>query len=298
MRQALGGKAEGLGVELVEHNNGLAVHSVMPNSPAEKNGIKPKDIILSVNGTELKNLDAEEAANLLIADEGEELTLLIRRKKCEDKIYKIKIEVFEENPVLLNPVVKRERIPQEILYTRIDTFANRNVAQYFHDIIKASTDKKGLIIDLRGNTGGYVDRAATIGNMFLKNTLIVKTIDRNGVESCINANEHLLTDIPIVILVDCESASAIEILAAAMKENERALIVGTTTFGKGIVQKIEDLPNGAGLNFTTKKYLTPKNNDIHKKGVEPDYKVHITLLDCILGKDSQLRFAIKLLSKE
>ena len=132
MRQALGGKAEGLGVELVEHNNGLAVHSVMPNSPAEKNGIKPKDIILSVNGTELKNLDAEEAANLLIADEGEELTLLIRRKKCEDKIYKIKIEVFEENPVLLNPVVKRERIPQEILYIRIDTVANRNVAQYFH----------------------------------------------------------------------------------------------------------------------------------------------------------------------
>ena len=94
MRQALSGKAEGLGVELVEHNNGLAVHSVMQNSPAEKNGLKPKDIILSVNGTELKDLDADEAANLLIADEGAELTLLIRRKKCEDKIYKIKIEAF------------------------------------------------------------------------------------------------------------------------------------------------------------------------------------------------------------
>ncbi len=107
-----------------------------------------------------------------------------------------------------------------------------------------------------------------------------------------------MTDIPLVVIIDETSASASEIFAAAMQDNDRAKLVGKTSFGKGIVQKFEKLPNDAGLNFTVKKYLTPNGNDIHKKGVQPDYTVKNSILDKILNKDSQLEFAIDLLQNQ
>ena len=148
---------------------------------------------------------------------------------------------------------------------------------------------------MRENGGGYVDRAATLANMFLQNKVIVTTIDRFGKAETVNANEHILTEVPIVVLINENSASASEIFAGAMQDNKRAKIVGTTSYGKGIVQRIDSLSNGAGLNFTVKKYLTPNGNSIHKKGITPDYTVKMRASDYILHRDSQLRYAIELL---
>lgn len=295
---SLSGKTEGIGFYLSEHKKGFKIEEINPNSPAEKCGLKVGDIILSIDNNIIKDTDTNSAMELLSKEEGETVSLVIKRKKENDKTYNVKVEKYDINPVSLTPIAKRVKIPENIMYAKIDSFANKQSAQYFYDAYKKLPTVKGIIIDLRENSGGYVDRAATIANMFLKNKTIVTTIDRNNKIEEIKANEHLLTDAPIVVLINSGSASASEIFAATMKDNKRAKIVGTTSFGKGIVQRVDSLPNGAGLNFTVKKYLTPNGDNIHKKGVEPDYHVEMKLLDYILNKDSQLLFAIELLNNQ
>ena len=295
LNTSLAGKSEGFGFSIYKHRKGFKIESVEPNSPASNVGLKADDIMLALNGQSLKKVDIDTFAQMLDKSDDKDLSILVKRKGEKDKIYTLKIEKYDTNSIFLKPLATKEIIPEDILYTRIETFANKQIAHQFHDIFKKTENVKGIIIDLRENGGGYVDRAATLANMFLQNKVIVTTIDRFGKAETVNANEHILTEVPIVVLINENSASASEIFAGAMQDNKRAKIVGTTSYGKGIVQRIDSLSNGAGLNFTVKKYLTPNGNSIHKKGITPDYTVKMRASDYILHRDSQLRYAIELL---
>ena len=198
---------------------------------------------------------------------------------------------------LISPIENIE-IPKNIRYIRIKSFSNRNTSMNFYKITKKSKKHDGYIIDVRWNGGGMVKMAAEIANMFLKDTIIVSTKDRFGDLISYPAGSITLPDKPIVILVNEHSASASEIFAAAFQENDRATIIGKTTFGKGIVQQFDKLPQGYGINYTLFQYLTPKGNFIHKKGVVPDIEIDITKEDFDNRIDPQLRKAIEVLTEE
>ena len=166
------------------------------------------------------------------------------------------------------------------------------------EALENTSDTKGLIIDLRGNTGGLLSNAVFIANLFIANGRLVSIVGRNGYRYDVIAKDtNLNINKPVVLLVDQTSASATEIFAGAMKDYHKAKLVGTKTYGKGMVQKIIPMPNETGLNLTIAKYLTPRGSDINKRGIAPDIKVHFTKSDVDTGTDAQLESAKDLLSK-
>ena len=157
---------------------------------------------------------------------------------------------------------------------------------------------KGYIIDLRGNTGGLLSNAIFVANQFMEQGDIVLIVNRNGMRNNIAAkyNPEAIKE-PVVVLINPMSASASEILSGALKDNKRAVLVGETTFGKGLVQRIYSMPNSMGMNLTISRYLTPSGTDIHKKGIKPDYEVKMTFKNYKESNDIQLKKALDVIKK-
>ena len=156
---------------------------------------------------------------------------------------------------------------------------------------------KGFILDLRSNPGGLLTNAIYISDMLLRGGVIVSTVDRDSYKTTTRARMQQVTDKPIVVLINKGSASASEILSGALKDNHRATIVGEQSFGKGLVQEINKLPDEAGMNITIQRYLTPSGSDIHKKGITPDVVVELTQENADAKDDVQLKKAIEILEK-
>ena len=153
-------------------------------------------------------------------------------------------------------------------------------------------NKEGIIIDLRANSGGLLSNAIQIADMFLDNSYIVSTVDRDGYKETSKSRRNYISEQPMVVLINKGSASASEILSGALKDNQRALLIGENTFGKGLVQEVKPLtPYGSGLNITIQKYLTPNGTDINKKGIAPDIEVKITEENIKNKDDVQLKKA-------
>ena len=173
-------------------------------------------------------------------------------------------------------------------YINIQTFIADTLPDEFSEAIENSkkNNAKGYIIDLRGNTGGLLSNALYIANLFLEKGDIVQIVNRNGA-----------IKEPMVILINPLSASASEIFCGAMKDNNRAKLVGETTFGKGLVQRVYSMPNSTGMNLTISKYLTPNGTDIHKKGISPDYEVKMTFENYKVKNDIQLKKALEVIKK-
>ena len=189
-------------------------------------------------------------------------------------------------------------LDDEIGYIQIMTFISSDVVNEMLDAVSKTSTSKGLIIDLRGNTGGLLPAAISISNLFIEKGAIVSIVDRNGAKNTIDAQfSPFKIKKPIVILTDGATASASEIFSGAMKDYQLAVIVGEKTFGKGMIQKIFSLANYNGMNLTVGKYLTPNGIDINKLGIEPNYEVKITKNDIKQHKDPQLEKA-KYLLKE
>ena len=189
-------------------------------------------------------------------------------------------------------------LPENIGYIQITSFLGTNVAEDFLSSLNSIKDTKGLILDLRGNTGGLLPNAVFITDLFLKEGNIVSIVDRNGIKSDINAQDKVsLTQKPMIILIDGATASASEIVSGALKDYKMAVLVGEKTYGKGMVQKIYPMPNKTGMNLTIAKYLTPNGADINKKGILPDYVVKYTEEDYYAKKDPQLDEAKKIMRK-
>lgn len=186
------------------------------------------------------------------------------------------------------------KVPDDICYIRLSSFISRNAAKEVREIILNNPDKKSFILDLRSNPGGLLSNAIYISDMFLNGGDIVSTVDRDGYKETQKASGALLTTKPLVVLLNKGSASASEIFSGAMKDNKRAVLVGTQSFGKGLVQEINKLPNNSGINITIQKYLTPNGTDIHKKGITPDVVVELTDEQIKNKDDAQLKKAIEI----
>lgn len=275
----------GIGVNIMNQAGKTVIYSVIEGTPAEQYGLRANDIVLYVDGKSVSGLDISKVAERVRGKENTYVTLKIKRgnKILTKRIIRKKIEIKS-----VEASVKKGNIG----YIRIKSFIGSNTASEFVSALKGVNNTKGLIIDLRGNTGGLLTNAVIVANLFINNGKIVSIVSKNGKKNDINAQMGIpVITKPTVVLVDGASASASEILSGALKDNHKAVLVGTRTFGKGLVQQIVPLPNGTGMNITIAKYLTPNGSDINKKGIEPDYKVEYTLKDLKKRNDTQLKKA-------
>ncbi|MED3714625.1 S41 family peptidase [Neobacillus thermocopriae] len=261
---------EGIGAEIQEKDGHIMIVSPIKNSPAEKAGLKPNDIILSVDGKSLQGVTSTKAVTMIRGKKGTKVELSIQRPGSDA-------------PITV-PII-RDEIPIETVYGEMvdDRIAKVQITSFSTNTTKELTDKlnelkskgmQGLVLDLRQNPGGLLDQAINISSMFVpKGKIIVKEQDRNGKVKEIASQNDGNPGFPLVVLIDKGSASASEILAAAVKESAGVPLVGEKSFGKGTVQTAADFSDGSNIKYTIAKWLTPNGNWIHKKGIKPDMEV-------------------------
>lgn len=288
------GSLKGIGVQIGVKDGKLLVIAPMEDTPAEKAGLIAEDEIVEINGESTKGITVDKAADKIRGEEGTTVVLTIKRNNQPLKKYTIKraeIMIKSVSTKIPNDV----KLAQNVGYIRLSSFISKNAKDEFLNALNSMEDKEGYIIDLRSNPGGLLTNAIIMSDMFIDGGVIVSTVDRDGYKDTTRATRRYVTDKPIVVLINKGSASASEIFSGALKDNQRALIVGETSFGKGLVQEVNRLPNGSGMNVTIQKYLTPNGTDINKKGIEPDVEVKLTDKDIEMKNDVQLKKANELL---
>ncbi len=295
--ESIEGSLKGIGVQIGVRDGKLLIIAPLEDTPGEKAGLLSEDEILEINGESTKGITVEAAADKIRGPEGTSVKLLIKRKGIANKLYTIQRANIELKSVSTK-APKIGKVDDNLGYIRLSSFISRNAASEFQNALNQLKDKDGIIIDLRSNPGGLLTNAIYIADMLLSNKTIVSTVDRDGYKETQNSLSQVSTNQPIVVLINGGSASASEILSGALKDNKRAIIVGKKSFGKGLVQEINKLPDGSALHITIQKYLTPNGTDIHKKGITPDYVVDIKEADIKANKDPQLAKACEILQQQ
>ncbi len=291
------GNYVGVGIYMAQNSkdNTIVVLSPIKYSPAEEAGIQPGDIIKKINGVEYTGEDMTAAANSIKGEEGSTVTLEIQRSQ-EIKTFEITRKKITTNPVI------SEKLDNNIGYLEVTSF-DEDTAENFkakYEELK-SQGITSLIIDLRNNGGGLVEQALKIADYIVpKGKDLLVTVDKDKNEKVEKSEEDVLIDMPIVVLVNENSASSSEILAGALKDLNEATIVGTTTYGKGVIQQLLTLRNGAGLKVTVEEYYTPNRTKINGVGIEPNEKIELpeTVSNHLLvqrDQDTQLQKAIEIL---
>ncbi len=289
------GSLFGIGIQIGLRDGKILIISPIEDTPGERAGLLAEDEILSIDGASTKDMTIDKAADKIRGPKGTVVELVIKRKGEPNKTYKIERDEIEIKSISLK-VPENVTIDERIGYIRLSSFMGRNVGNEFRDIMQKYKDKEGIIIDLRANTGGLLSNAIQISDLFLDDDIIVSTVDRDGYKDTARSTRRYFSSQPLVVLINKGSASASEILSGALKDNQRAILVGENTFGKGLVQEVKSLsPFGAGLNITIQKYLTPNGTDINKKGIAPDIEVKITEQDIKDKNDVQLKKAQEIL---
>nr|WP_236903409.1 S41 family peptidase [Clostridium saccharobutylicum] len=265
------GSITGIGVEVISKDNKIVIKSPIKDSPAEKAGLKENDVIEKINDVELSGNDTQKLIAMIADSKDSEVKLTIKREEAESFDVNLKPEQVKINSV------RGEMLDSSVGYIRIKTFMNENTSKDFQDEIQSLKDQgmKGMILDLRDNPGGLLSEGVGVASQFIPDGKIVTyTVDKYG-----NKNESVSTggiaqDIPLVILVNGDSASASEVVTGALRDYGIATVIGETTFGKGIVQQSIKFNDGiGGLKVTISKYYTPNGENIHKKGITPDIQV-------------------------
>jgi carboxyl-terminal processing protease len=264
---AIDSRIVGIGINLqqIKDPPALVVTRTIEDSPADYADLKPGDEILSVNGTSVIGMAPEGAAELIRGDVGTNVRLKIRHSGAVKSVEITRAEITIH-------AVATKLLPNNIGYIQLSTFIANDAAREFRLALQRLAGCDGLIIDLRDDPGGLLSNALEIADMLLENGSIVRTSGRHG-QHIDTSSGTPVTRQAMAILVDRDSASASEILAGALKDNGRATIIGTRTYGKGLVQEINRLPGGAAVHITVSKYFTPSGNDINKIGVIPDIEV-------------------------
>lgn len=267
------GKFGGVGVIVSQERGKLIIISPIEDTPAAKGGIKSGDEIVEIDGHDLSKMKNKDAVDLMRGVPGSTLELVIKRKK-EKKL----IEFSLKREIIKVKSVREQRLGEKdksIRYVRISSFQETTSQELETILKKHSKSIKGLILDLRDNPGGLLDQAVSVSDLFIESGLIVSTVgrDRNKIEREFAHKRGTFKSFPIVILVNDGSASASEIVAGALQDHQRALIMGIKTFGKGSVQTLLTLPDGSGLKLTVARYYTPKDRSIQAKGIIPDIVV-------------------------
>lgn len=288
------GSLKGIGVQIGVREGKLLIIAPLEDTPGEKAGLKAEDEILEINGESTKGITVDKAADRIRGEEGTTVDLLIKRKNQPNKVYKVTRAEIEVKSVSVK-LPENVKLNDSIGYIRLSSFISKNATEEFTTALQRYCNKKGYIIDLRSNPGGLLSNAIMMSNLFLNGGIIVSTVDRDGYKDTTKSTRKLADNKPMVILINKGSASASEIFSGALKDNQRAVLVGDNSFGKGLVQEINKLPDGSGVNITIQKYLTPNGTDINKKGIAPDVKVELTEEDVKTKHDSQLLKAQEML---
>ena len=289
----MSGHFEGIGAVVRQaKGGGILVVKPFKDSPAWKAGIRRGDVIIAVDGKDITHLSLEEAIMLVRGPAGSKVTLTIVRKVGEKPL---DVEVVRSRIEI--PTVESKMLPNDIAYLRLTSFTE-NSPKLVRDDLKSLLKRhpKGLVFDLRGNGGGYLDAGITIGSEFIKSGDILIEKFKDGREKHYKAESGgTALDIPLVVLVDGGTASASEIVAGAIQDHKRGILVGEKTFGKGSVQSLEQLSDGSELKVTIAHWFTPSGRAIHGKGLMPDIVVKMTTEDEKAGKDPQLDRAVEYL---
>lgn len=277
-------KISGIGVNIINDSGKIKIISVIENTPAQFADLKVNDTILSIDGRKVSGLSLAEVSNLV---KGPVNTF-------------VNIDVLRNQELIKKKIIRKEisiktvksSVDKNIGYIQILSFISNSTPNEFLEALENTDSTDGLIIDIRGNTGGLLPNAVFVTNLFIPKGKIVSIVGRNNYHYDIMAQDNNVNiDKPVIILVDGASASASEIFSGAMKDYHRAKLIGTKTYGKGMVQKIISMPNETGINLTIAKYLTPKGKDINKLGINPDVNLPLKREDIIERKDTQLETA-------
>lgn len=289
----------GIGVEIYAGDDGyIVVSSVTPGGPAEAAGILAEDKITEVDGESITGKTAADVSALVKGEAGTDVTLTIFRESTG--------EVLEKTVTRQDIQVKTvswRMMDDNIGYIAITNFRENTYSQFKEalDMLEAEGMEK-LVLDLRNNTGGLVKSAHEIGEELLPEGIMVYTMDKDGNREDTLCDD-VYNDVPLVVLVNGNSASAAEILAGAIQDTGRGQLIGTTTFGKGLVQRLFTLPDGSGLNVTIQKYYTPNGTSIHGVGITPDYEMELPeeyaqQTNIPAEADTQLQKAVEVLSEK
>ena len=289
---AINSKLYGIGINIASISVKTYVINVLENTPAYSAGIRPGDIILKINNVDINGKSIYQVAQLIRGEISKPLNLELLKGNNKENITVKRAEIKIKT-------IDYKKITEDIGYIRISSFIGIDTPTEFVVALNRLKETKGLILDLRGNAGGLFQNAVVIANLFMTKGIIVQVVARQEKKNIydIKDNGCIYTN-PIIVLIYNNSASASEILSSALRDNNRAILVGTKTYGKGLVQKIFSMPNKTGMNLTIAKYLTPKGADINEKGIIPDYNINFSHADFINNIDPQLTFAKDLLEKK
>ena len=274
MRIDTSGELTGVGIQITQdqETKKIVVVSPIEETPAYKAGILSKDIIVKIDGKSTEGMEVDDAVKLIRGKPGTEVVLTIDRQG-EAIDYPLTRTRIEIHPVR----AEVEDIGgSKIGYIRLNQFSAQASEEMRDAVQELEQDNVvGYIFDLRSNPGGLLYASVDIARIWLDEGKIVSTVDRQGEVEQQVANHKQLSKKPLVVLVDGGSASASEIVSGALQDNQRAVLVGTKTFGKGLVQSVRELGDGSGMAVTIAKYLTPSGRDINKHGIDPDVKVEL-----------------------
>lgn len=302
LMESSNGSYKGIGAILSRNNSTgeITVVKCYENTPAVEGGLLPGDLILKFNGENAIGMDLSEMVGKIKTGESDEVELTIQREadgETEEKVIKM---IRREVDI---PTVSHEMMENHIGYIQVSEFDKITLEQFL--AAKEELESQGmekLVIDLRNNPGGNLTTVVDMLKQILPKGLIVYTEDKYGNRAEYSSEGDHELEIPLAVLINGESASASEIFAGAVKDYGIGTLVGTTTFGKGIVQRIVNLPDGTAVKLTIAKYYTPKGNDIHEKGVEPDVEIELDeglekMVTIPKDQDNQLQKAIEILEE-
>lgn len=285
----------GLTVSLDSKTREWIVEKAFDESPAATAGLKPEDVIMSLNGKPTPSIDPAKAAPYLIGPVGSKVTVQVRRGQ-QNLSYDLVREHINLNPLTYQTVSSRAL---KVGYLRLPIFTTKS-PDSMQQALRTLEGQKvaGYILDLRGNPGGVLDAGIAIARLWLSQGTIVSVKERDLPPEVVKANNQALTTKPLVVLVDQQSASASEVLAAALQENKRAVLVGATTFGKGLVQSFEPLNDNSGVLVTIAKYFTPSGKNIDHLGITPNIVVlSPTAQPATPAEDRQYQTALETLNQ-
>lgn len=267
-RDSMEGEIQGIGVLVEMVDEQITVVSPFEGSPAERAGIRPGDVLIEADGVDLVGMDLSEAAALIRGPAGTEVQLVILRGEET-------IELSVTRDVVQIPSVRGEMLEENLAYVRLSRFGNRTpeeLSEVLENLL--SQNARGMILDLRNNPGGGLDSSVEIADAFLEEGVVLIEEFGTGRERVFRSSDSgLAEDVPLVVLINEGSASASEVLAGAIRDQERGVLVGSTSFGKGTVQTWHALSNGGGVRITTARWITPDGEWVNETGIMPDVVV-------------------------
>jgi len=292
--QELSGNFQGIGAEIGIKKNILTIISPLPGTPAEKAGLKARDMILSIDGTSTAGMSLDQAVNMIRGEGGTKVVLNILSVDNDESR-----DVTIVRDVINIVSVSWEQKPNNTAYIRLSYF-NQDTEQQFRDVVREilASDSDKIILDVRNNPGGFLEVAIGIASFWIEDGVVVQErFSDDKVNNYTSRDQAIFKDIPTVVLVNEGSASASEIVAGALRDHQQAILLGKTTFGKGSVQDLVDLSDGSSVKVTIAKWLTPSGITIDKEGLTPDIEVELTTDDYDNDRDPQLDVALDYLNK-